>query len=224
MEDSVGIERAEGLAELLAARHYAYATFARLFGCEPDQALIDALQGDLFAQAWAVVLDAAGPAAARARGDLAALAQAAGDVSREEFTRLFIGPGELVSPPWESVHRTGSRSLFQEATLEVRKAYAAHGFRVHDVGRVADDHVSTELSFMSALCLEAMTVAERAGAVLADQAAFLQDHLLRWVGKFACALAGDPRSGAYALAARALDGFLTADAEALRACAEYSVA
>lgn len=40
---------------------------------------------------------------------------------KSDYTRLFIGPYKLLSPPWESVYRSRLKLVCQEPLLEVKK-------------------------------------------------------------------------------------------------------
>ena len=76
-----------------------------------------------------------------AREDRAALL----DAARDEYTRLFVGPGALPAPTWESPDLTKEPTLFQENTLAVRAAYRAHGVepkRLQPVRHNAESPVS----------------------------------------------------------------------------------
>lgn len=45
----------------------------------------------------------------------------------EEYTRLFVGPGQIPVPPFESCYRTGDGLVMQEVTTQVRRAYLDAG-------------------------------------------------------------------------------------------------
>jgi TorA maturation chaperone TorD len=46
-----------------------------------------------------------------------------------DYTRLFIGPGKVLAPPYESVHFSSDRLMFQMETLQVRRWYARFGLQ-----------------------------------------------------------------------------------------------
>ena len=110
--------------------------------------------------------------------------------AREAYTRLFLGPSTLPSPPWESAHVPGDRTLFNATTLRVRRFYAEKGFRSQEYPHVADDHLAIELDFLAALSqktLEALRAsnAEAARTLLDHQRGFLIAHPARWMDAFA---------------------------------------
>ncbi len=105
-----------------------------------------------------------------------------------DFNRLFVGPGEMLAPPWESVHRSKTRLTFQEPTLEVRGIYQQFGIEAPAIHREPDDHLALELAFfahLSELATEAETRTDTAtpsrDRCLEAQRDFLHDHLLAWV-------------------------------------------
>lgn len=109
---------------------------------------------------------------------------------KDEYTRLFLGPEELVAPPWESVYVSKEPLLFQRNTLEVRKRYRSFGFIPAEYPHVADDHLALELDFMG--CLSEMAnkactqgEIEEAKRLLRGQKNFMNEHLLNWVPDFA---------------------------------------
>lgn len=103
-----------------------------------------------------------------------------------DFNRLFVGPGKMLAPPWESVHRSKTGLTFQEAALQVREIYGRFGLQVPAIHREPDDHLALELAFFAHLSELAADAAARGGetARLDDchqaQRDFLHDHLLEW--------------------------------------------
>ncbi len=102
-----------------------------------------------------------------------------------DFNRLFVGPGEMLAPPWESVHRSKTKLTFQEPTLQVRELYRRFGVEAPAVHREPDDHLGLELAFVATLSDQAAEASGRGDtAQLARcfdaQRDFLQDHLLAW--------------------------------------------
>lgn len=185
---------------LLAARLVLYALFQRTFASEPDDGLFEMIDSEVASDACAAF------ASALELGDGKSFADAFGrfrDESlnawacspervRADYTRLFVGPAALPSPPWESAHRQGA--LFQTSTLEVRRAYAAQGLAAEGSPREADDHLAMELDFMRVLCERAIAAlgaedVQCAQCCIDAQRSFLDEHLLVWVGSFAQGLA-----------------------------------
>ena len=102
-----------------------------------------------------------------------------------DFNRLFVGPGEMLAAPWESVYRSKTKLTFQEPTLQVRELYARFGVHAPAMHREPDDHLGLELAFVATLSdLAAQATARGDTALLKScfetQADFLRDHLLAW--------------------------------------------
>jgi putative dimethyl sulfoxide reductase chaperone len=105
---------------------------------------------------------------------------------RDEFNFLFIGPNVLPAPPWESVYLGREHLLFEEQTLKVRESYKAYGLSFIRENNEPEDHILIELEFLAHLILMTLNTEEKdiRMKLLADQAAFLEAHFLRWAPKF----------------------------------------
>jgi TorA maturation chaperone TorD len=102
-----------------------------------------------------------------------------------DHQRLFVGPGPLLAPPYESVYLSREHLLFEEQTLQVREAYRAFGLVAPALNREPDDHIGLELHFVAEVCLRSLDALDagdddRFDATLAAHQSFLTDHLLVW--------------------------------------------
>lgn len=171
----------------LTAFQIAYGFLSKAFYEEPHADLMEALvDGDLFSE-WP--LSHTEPATAFG---LSLMQDFRTQWNREllpdlrwDYTRLFIGPGHVLAPPWESVYRSRERLLFDQATLDVRQAYARFGLQAPRLNHEPDDHLGLELAFMFHLCrlgVQAAQDNDRAALdlTLAAQRDFLDEHMLRW--------------------------------------------
>jgi TorA maturation chaperone TorD len=102
-----------------------------------------------------------------------------------EFNRLFVGPGPLPAPPYESVWRSEDRLLMQAATEAVRSVYRQHG--VQNTHPEPDDHLAIELEFYD-LLQQRVISGEAQKEHVAAQMQFLTEHLAAWVPAFAQAV------------------------------------
>ena len=142
---------------------------------------------------------------------------------KSEYTRLFIGPGKLAAPPWESVYRTKERSLFTRITLEVRSFYRSQGFIPELYPSVADDHISLEFDFLARLAAAALDAyileaqAEPSGTdcqeALAASRDFLREHLLTWFDEYVGDLQAQQEARFYPHTALIAKLFVEADAK-----------
>lgn len=102
-----------------------------------------------------------------------------------DYTRLFIGPGKVLAPPWESVYFGDDRLVFQKQTLEVRNWYRRFGLESEKIHQEPDDHIGLELLFLAHtayLGIQAMEESDntRLEKTLNAQRVFVQEHLGAW--------------------------------------------
>ena len=213
-------ERREIMELLLANRFYLSGLLHKCFGREPDRQQLELLAceqtGESFALLGGEVLEKVPAFLAELREDLKD--PDFPEQVKREYRTLFIGPEEMPAPPWESVYMGEEAALFQEVTLEVRKAYRAFGMQAEAYQRVPDDSLALELAFMSGLAeraLNALRSEDRAEGerCLNGSLDFLKKHLLLWIPKFLERMAGSPTDCLYPQLSLILDSFLKKDAE-----------
>lgn len=128
--------------------------------------------------------------------------------SHEDLERdhpyLFTGIGNLLAQPYESPYLSKEGLLFEEQTVAVREAYAAHGLRVPDP-RVPDDHIGYEFAFVSHL---AGQVAEGNAGALPALYRFVSEHLGCFAGDVAKELREHARTVTYRALAELSEGVL----------------
>lgn len=134
---------------------------------------------------------------------------------RWDYTHLFIGPHKIPAPPWESVYLNKERLIFQEETLNVRRAYLKYCLVPQNFGREADDHLGYELDFMYRLCQLSLEDAEFIGSILSDQKDFLQNHISKWVPLICKDICFHAKTDFYKGLAMCLEGFIEVDRKAV---------
>ncbi|MDO4890905.1 MAG: molecular chaperone TorD family protein, partial [Coriobacteriaceae bacterium] len=122
---------------------------------------------------------------------------------RHDYVNIFVGPGTLKADPWESVHLSHTRALFQQELLPIRDAYRAAGFLPARYPHVQDDYIGLELDFLAKLAGAARAEWEAGNAAaaqerLAQSKAFLEEHLLLWIDSLAQAIEREYGDGFYA--------------------------
>lgn len=200
------------------ARLYMYQLLQRGFAREPDEALFkiirqeDACQqlvkmDSALAKAWEELLSAD-------EEELPTWVTK----EREEFQRLFIGPGPLQAPPWESVYTSKEANLFDRATLEVRAIYLEQGYQFSRYQHEPDDHLALELEFMAKMIEQWLQLEdeEERSISLHVQHDFLKQHLINWVPLFAQRIEKLSNSRFYQGLAHLLQQFLIIDLELLQ--------
>ncbi len=104
-----------------------------------------------------------------------------------EHARLFVGPFEIVVPPWASLYLEKDARLMGEISQQAARAYAEAGLAPAADLREAPDHVTHELEFMYYLAFQEAT--DKDGVWHARRAAFWVSHLGRWLPQLATKLA-----------------------------------
>ncbi|HEB13265.1 MAG TPA: dehydrogenase [Actinobacteria bacterium] len=138
-----------------------------------------------------------------------------------DYVNLFIGPGKLVAAPYESVYLSEKRLVFQEQTIEVRRAYYKHNLVPEKLQSEPDDHIALELDFMGLLCKEIgkdlrankLTAARKK---LNTQKKFMKEHLMLWALEFSENVQKGAREDFYMGAAQMLTGLLTVDQDMIK--------
>lgn len=197
-------------------RAFLYELAHVVFSGEPDEELFSALSSD----ECTGTLEAIGATCPK----IGALANRLGGLSLKDlpqaksaYSRVMLGLGKRASHPWESAYRSPRRLLIQVETLEVRNAYRAFGYLPKMYPHVADDHISLECAFMAALAKRSIDEAEggdQAGLreLARGQAAFLDEHFLKWLPSYSADLRKDAPGTLYDLTASALSTFAGQDA------------
>lgn len=179
---------------VLANRSFLWNLLARGFAEEPDGAFMAIVCDPHTAQEVSLVVDGRSQAVAdRWTQAVDALVQAGEPSLRESYGRIFVGPATLHSSPWETMHVTGKRILFQPGVLDVRQAYRDAGYLPERYPAVADDFIGLECDFMAKLAHEALERwragdGEGADKRLLQSRQFLEGHLLQWVDSLAEAI------------------------------------
>lgn len=121
-------------------------------------------EGELLEKLKAVVDDSSDRGIAQALEALAAFQGKVEDMEDDkvrlvlevDYNRLFVGPGPVLAPPYESCYTTpvgenGHGHLRGPAEREVCAIYRAHGFEMPSEFVDYPDHVAMELDFLGAL-------------------------------------------------------------------------
>jgi putative dimethyl sulfoxide reductase chaperone len=179
------------LTEMLLGEVLVMGLLGRALYREPERAWLEALVTDqIFDES---PLGEAQPEIVRGLEILQRWTQSqAGSISEQNFrdikmdyTKLFIGLGNLPTAPWESVYFNRERLVFQQQTIQVREWYSRFGLQVEKINKEPDDHIGLEILFiahLSSLALQAIEDDDQKSIeeILQAQRDFLSEHLLRW--------------------------------------------
>lgn len=107
-----------------------------------------------------------------------------------DFATVLCGMSPHPVFPYESTYADGDRLLMRPVRDDVVRAYAEAGFAVDPALGLPEDHLAFELAFVAHLARREADAREEGDARAADEAAgrraaFVRDHLARWVPRFA---------------------------------------
>lgn len=125
-----------------------------------------------------------------------------------DYNRLFVGPGTLLAPPYESFYATvgvqpdGRGQVRGLPEREVSAEYAAHGLGMPEAFVEFPDHIAVELEYLALLAAQEADAweagdAELATSLQADQERFREDHLGTWLHEFARRVAEGAQTAFY---------------------------
>lgn len=117
-----------------------------------------------------------------------------------DYARLFVGPFEVLSPPYGSVYLEEGRKTFGESTVDVVQHYKSENLNVEL--KEPPDHIAIELEFMYYLISREVESIKNEDFVSAEkylkkQQQFLKDHISAWVEGFSASLINNAESKAY---------------------------
>lgn len=129
-----------------------------------------------------------------------------------DYCALFVGPGRLIAPPYESVYRgirnfcdvsgkVGGAAIDPVYVTELKKEYLANGFAVRESYTDFQDHIALELEYMAFLYERAASAfasgdAESAESALAESSAFA-GRLAKWLPMLRARMEGRSSTGFY---------------------------
>ena len=197
---------------ITATREDAYRLLAACF-YPPSKELIEeeccaTLAGLLASVAPDAAQYAADAVAASSRSSLDALAV--------EHARLFIGPFQLVAPPYGSIYLDEAKTVMGDSTARVAAFYHNCGLQLVEDFHELPDHFAVELEFISFLAFK-----QREAEVSGDsnevtritelQREFLGRFLMPWLEPFTSAIITDGEAPFYQAIARCTAAFINAD-------------
>ena len=119
-----------------------------------------------------------------------------------DYTRLFLGPMEMLARPYESAWMAASAPTDEHPAPEVLALYSEFGFEVDAEVMESPDHVAVELEFLY-LLMFTLRQSTRAGdedklaATEQILRRFMDQHLGVWLGPFCAAVAAGAQTAFY---------------------------
>jgi len=131
-----------------------------------------------------------------------------------DYTKLFMGPYQLLAPPYGSVYLENTWTLMGDSTMDARKRYEDAGLSL--IIKEVPDHVAIELEFMYYLIhreVEAIINYDETNTALClkKQKDFLENHLGKWVPEFTNNVLANAETVFYQSIARITRSLVTED-------------
>jgi putative dimethyl sulfoxide reductase chaperone len=163
------------------------------------------------------LLESVAPDAAQyAKEAVAAMKTVSPESLAVEHARLFIGPFQLVAPPYGSIYLDDAKAVMGDSTARVAAFYHSCGLHLADDFHELPDHFAVELEFMSYLAFkqreaEASGDSDEVARFISLQKEFLGRVLMPWLKPFTSAIITDGEAPFYQAIARCTAAFINAD-------------
>lgn len=134
-----------------------------------------------------------------------------------DYTRLFLGPMQILAKPYGSVWLEENKTLMGDTTMAVLELYREADFEMDEEFKELPDHIAVELEFLYLLIFQENEArssgdAERLNEMTDLKARFLDQHLGRWIGPFTEAVKGSAASAFYRQLAELTERFVRMEA------------
>jgi TorA maturation chaperone TorD len=137
-----------------------------------------------------------------------------------EHARLFIGPFQLIAPPYGSIYLDETKTVMGDSTARVAAFYHNCGLQLAEDFHELPDHFAVELEFISFLAFK-QREAEVSGdtnevaRITSLQLEFLDRFLMPWLEPFTSAIINDGEAPFYQAIARCTATFINTDFSSL---------
>lgn len=111
------------------------------------------------------------------------IAQSPLEEMKVAHAKLFIGPFDLIAPPYSSVYLDGQRRVMGDSTMEALNYYRRAGVNPDSNFKEPPDHITTELEFIYYLNTKFLNSEDKQWLDLRQD--FIENHLDRWINPFA---------------------------------------
>ena len=109
-----------------------------------------------------------------------------GGFMKKDFHRLFNGSETPLAPPYESMFSNSYKTIINPGSLDVQDFYKAYGFKSKIKNKIPDDHLGTELLFLTLLIDKYLGFDDRVCIVemKSEIKRFIQEHLFSWIAQW----------------------------------------
>lgn len=106
-----------------------------------------------------------------------------------DYAKLFVGPNELIAPPYGSIYLDKERKVMGDSTIKTMELYREAGLAINDDFKELPDHIAVELEFMYYLVFKETEALEKSDIDTAHkfikmQQEFLNSFLGLWINNF----------------------------------------
>jgi TorA maturation chaperone TorD len=112
------------------------------------------------------------------------------EVLQLDYSRLFLGPVEILAKPYGSVYLDGEKIVMGDSTVSAQALYREGCFDIAEDFREMPDHVAVELEYLYLITFNIAEASEetKRNDLIRLKQKFLKEHLGRWVMPFAEAI------------------------------------
>ncbi len=119
-----------------------------------------------------------------------------------EYAKLFVGPFELLAPPYGSVYIDEGGRVMGDSTMKVIEAYQREGLSKNEEFKDLPDHIVVEMEFMSYLLFKEREALEKSDVKSAKdyasrQSDFLNSYIRPWVPQLCSKIKAGTDNGFY---------------------------
>ena len=99
-----------------------------------------------------------------------------------DYAKLFIGPFDLLAPPYGSVYLDGQRRVMGDSSIKVLQVYRQVGLNLSEEFKEPPDHIITELEFMYYLIAKYIETSDEQWILKKEE--FFDHYLSPWIRDF----------------------------------------
>lgn len=119
-----------------------------------------------------------------------------------EYAKLFVGPNEMIAPPYGSMYLDGEKTIMGDSTMEVIRMYQEEGLARDSEFKDLPDHIAVEMEFMYYLIFKGIKALEKSDTDSAQdffnkQKSFHDKFLSSWVPQFCVRIKEGTKNGFY---------------------------
>jgi putative dimethyl sulfoxide reductase chaperone len=129
------------------------------------------------------------------------------------YTRLFLGPPEMLAPPYASFYLEKDGALMGPSSIKIAKFYDRAGLRINDDFNDMPDHITVMLEFLYYLLFQESLAQidgtpEQRQVLESTMIAFVNECMMPWIARFCERITAADEHPFYNALGQCLDGFI----------------